>query len=94
MPTIDRRPRRRRVGAETRAEFATERQARAAADAVRGLPEAQREDAWRRLLPSIRRWILSSWLTPQQHDPHWIDRVARGHYLQGRFRRMFAPNEA
>lgn len=90
MPTIDRKPRR-RIGGDARKAFTNERDARAAADAVCALPEAQHEEAWRRLLPAIRRWIMQSWSAPVQHDDPWLDRVARAVYLDARHRVPLGP---
>jgi hypothetical protein len=89
MPTIDRRPRRRLRGEQ--ADFASESDALAAADAVRGMPEPKRSQEWRLLLPRMRRWIAESWRAPKGNDPEWIDAAARAYYLDGKFRRQQSP---
>lgn len=88
MPTADRRPRRRIAAA--RAEFESEADALAAADAVRALPASQREDAWRVLLPRLRQWITSTWKVPS-NSASWVDAAARAYYLSGRFRAQRPP---
>jgi hypothetical protein len=88
MPTVDRKPRRRIAGA--RPDFASEPEALSAADAVRALPTGQREDAWRALLPRLRRWIEATWKLPS-NTADWLDAAARAYYLSGRFRVQRPP---
>jgi hypothetical protein len=93
VPTLDRKPRRRRFKPDELA-FASESAARAACDAARALPEPERAERLRALRPALRRHIRQTWaVVPRVDVDEWVDGVIESYYIAGRWRTSLPPPE-